>query len=81
MMSPRTATARKPRKGTHAARMEAVFAAVEAVVATGVCPDCGAPLRRNLSLTGWWQCSQHGAPGFRADATRAPCSWQGFTRA
>jgi hypothetical protein len=43
------------------------------------CPCCRAKIKRNLSLTGWWQCSQFGAVGFRADATKPSCSWQTFT--
>lgn len=43
------------------------------------CPTCGKTVRRNLSLTGWVQCSQFGAPAFRQDATLPPCEWQGFT--
>jgi len=43
------------------------------------CPCCGAPIRRNLALTGWWQCSQFGAVGFRADPDKPACSWQTFT--
>jgi hypothetical protein len=42
------------------------------------CPCCGATIRRNSSLSGWWQCSQFGAEGFRADASKPPCSWQLF---
>lgn len=49
-----------------------------AIVRAGVCPTCGAPLRRNLSLPGWWQCDQLGAVGFRADASKPSCSWQTF---
>ena len=49
------------------------------VVATGVCPLCGGKLKRNLSMSGWWQCEQLGAEGFRKDATKPSCSWQGFT--
>jgi hypothetical protein len=52
---------------------------VSAIVATGVCPLCGWPVKRNLALTGWYQCSQYGADGFRADSTKPQCSWQGFT--
>lgn len=63
----------------HRAKMDAIHAKVAAIVATGKCPDCGAPLRRNLALTGWWQCSQLGADGFRADSSKPSCSWQGFT--
>ena len=48
-------------------------------VARNKCPVCGATLRRNLSITGWWQCSQYGAEGFRADSSKPACSWQGFT--
>jgi hypothetical protein len=42
------------------------------------CPQCGRPVRLNLSLTGWVQCSQFGAEQFRADPKQPPCSWQGF---
>lgn len=60
-------------------RMEAAREETRAIVARGTCPDCGRKLRRNLSLTGWWQCSQLGAEGFRADPTNPSCDWQGFT--
>jgi hypothetical protein len=43
------------------------------------CPTCGGPVRQNLSLTGWVQCAQFGAVGFRLDANRPACDWQGFT--
>jgi hypothetical protein len=55
------------------------YAKARAVVATGVCPLCGGKLKRNLSLTGWWQCEQLGAPTFRKDPDKASCTWQGFT--
>ena len=42
------------------------------------CPLCGATIKRNLSMTGWYQCSQLGAVGFRADAEKPSCSWQTF---
>jgi len=60
-------------------RIEEHVREVRAVVASGVCPECGAGLRRNLALAGWWQCAQFGADGFRADSSRPSCSWQGFT--
>lgn len=63
-----------------AARREKHYAEVAAIVATGKCPTCGAKLRRNLSLTGWWQCEQLGADTHRADATKPSCDWQGFTK-
>lgn len=50
-----------------------------AIVQTGKCPQCGAPLRRNLALAGWWQCSQYGADGFRKDNSKPSCSFQTFT--
>ena len=48
-------------------RMEAAKTNARAVVATGICPQCGKGLRRNLSMTGWWQCEQYGSVGFRKD--------------
>ena len=63
----------------HNARMAELHAKNSAIVATGKCPDCGAGLRRNLSMTGWWQCEQLGAETFRKDPTKPPCSFQCFT--
>ena len=77
-----TAAERKQRKAERQAsieRMEAAKAATRVVVSSGKCPQCGATLRRNLALAGWWQCSQYGADGFRADSSKPSCSWQGFT--
>ena len=64
----------------HEARMNELYDAASVVVSTGKCPDCGSSLRRNLSLTGWWQCEQVGAVGFRANADKAACGFQVFTR-
>ena len=50
------------------------------IVATGHCPICGAALRHNLAIIGWYQCVQFGAVGFRADASKPECNWQGFTQ-
>ncbi len=74
-----TRAARKAEKAAHIARMAALHAAAQAVVKTGKCPCCGAGLRRNLSLTGWWQCEQYGSEGFRKDSSKPACSWQAFT--
>lgn len=60
------------------ARVAAIRAENSRVVAGGVCPDCGRKLRRNLALTGWWQCSQFGAEQFRADAAQPSCDFQCF---
>ena len=62
-----------------AERMRQHRAETLAVVVSGVCPQCGSRVKRNLALTGWYQCSQYGADGFRADSTKPQCSWQGFT--
>jgi len=76
--------ARKSRYATYckacdAARRAERVASALAIVSTGVCPDCGAQLRRNLSLTGWWQCSQLGAVTHRADPSMPSCDFQVFT--
>lgn len=61
------------------ARIAAAKAETARVVATGRCPKCGSGLRRNLALTGWWQCEQLGAETHRKRPADAPCEWQGFT--
>lgn len=66
------------RKASKAA-LERAYAETDAIVRTGKCPSCGSALRRNSSLSGWWQCEQNGAEGFRARSQEAACSWQGFT--
>jgi hypothetical protein len=63
----------------HAAYIARLQAEAQTVVATGCCPQCGASLRRNSALTGWWQCAQYGAEGFRVDSSRPACSFQTFT--
>jgi len=78
----KTMTARQEKMAARKASMERIARArteTRAVVATGKCPCCGAGLRRNLSLTGWWTCQQRGAEGFRVDSSKPSCEWQGFT--
>ena len=70
---------RKREVAERAASMEASFVAARAIVATRKCPHCGSGLRRNLSLTGWWQCEQYGSPTFRARPSEPGCGWQTFT--
>lgn len=68
-------------KKQHVARMNAIHAANQQIVASGICPDCGTSLRRNLALTGWWQCDAVGRPDYRRPENRdkADCSFQCFT--
>lgn len=43
-------------KKEHEERMRKIHEENMAIVQTGKCPRCGQPLKRNLALTGWWQC-------------------------
>lgn len=79
MMTKQERAAKKAERLAHKARMDAIRAEVLAVVQTGKCPCCGAGLRRNYSITGWWQCEQYGSEGFRKDSSKPACGWQGFT--
>ena len=63
----------------HKARMDELHAKARAIVASNACPQCGRGLRRNLALSGWWQCEQFGAPQFRRDPIQPACSFQTFT--
>ena len=60
-------------------RLDEAKRQANAVVAAGRCPECGAGLRQNLALSGWWQCEQFGAKGFRKDANSPSCNFQCFT--
>ena len=55
------------------------FAVAQAIVDKNKCPDCGAGLRRNSSMRGWWQCEQFGADTHRKDASKPSCAFQTFT--
>lgn len=70
---------RKEEQKQSQARIAVARAGASTALRTNQCPQCGRTVRRNLSLTGWVQCSQFGAPQFRADASQPACSWQGFT--
>lgn len=70
----------RQRNAASKARIAAAQAATRAVVAAGQCPQCGAGVHLNLALTGWVQCDQYGAVGFRKDSSKPACGWQGFTR-
>lgn len=59
-------------------RIALAKAEASAAFAANKCPQCGAGVRQNLALTGWVQCEQYGAEGFRKDSSKPACSWQGF---
>jgi hypothetical protein len=59
------------------ARAKATNAEIAKAINEG-CPCCGAKIRRNMSLTGWWQCEQFGAVTHRKDPSKPACSWQAF---
>ena len=61
------------------ARMEAAYVEARSIVATGKCPRCGSALKRNLSITGWWQCGQFGEPPFRLNSKGPECNWYCMT--
>lgn len=65
MVEARIPRREKNRREAHKARMERIHRHARAIVATGKCPDCGAPLYRNNALAGWWQCEGYPSPGFR----------------
>lgn len=71
--------ARRQAAAESKARIEKAHAEAREILKTGKCPRCGRSLRRNLALSGWWQCSQLGAEGFRADASQPSCDFQMFT--
>jgi len=66
-------------KKCYADRMQKVYDEARRIVDGGKCPKCGAALRANYSLRGWWQCAQFGADGFREDNLKPSCNFQLFT--
>lgn len=66
-------------KKAHNDRMNALKAAAREQVAKGCCPQCGAGIHHNNSISGWWQCDRSGSDAFRRDKTGAHCTWQTFT--
>ena len=69
----------KAERQAHKAKMDAIHSENNRIVATGVCPTCGSALKRNLSLTGWWQCEQFGDGQFRKRPLESSCNFQCFT--
>jgi hypothetical protein len=57
-------------------RTEKRNAEYRGILDAGCCPDCGSGLKQNLSITGWWQCEQFGAAGFRMDDNKPSCDFQ-----
>ncbi|KKN81354.1 hypothetical protein LCGC14_0319670 [marine sediment metagenome] len=72
--------ARRTERAESKRRIEQAQKETRAIVTTGICPECGSGLQQNLALTGWWQCDQYGADGFRKDDSKPACGWQGFTK-
>lgn len=72
---------KRAQRAASAARIAAAKAQASAVVAGGTCPQCGTRLRRNLAITGWWQCGAFGEPDWRAQDLRdlPKCDFQCFT--
>lgn len=68
----------KAQKLAEKARREAIRQENIRIVESGKCPQCGSGFRRNLAITGWFQCKQYGAEGFRADSSKPSCSFQCF---
>lgn len=66
-------------KTAHRDKMDRLYEQNAQIVATNKCPNCGSALRRNWSMTGWWQCEQFGSEQFRARPQESACSWQAFT--
>lgn len=66
-------------KKCHQKRMSQIHSEIDSIVRSGKCPDCGKGLRRNLALSGWWQCEQFGDPQYRSNPDGPSCDWQGFT--
>ncbi len=60
-------------------RRARVLAENRAIVATGVCPQCGGKLKHMSAIKGWISCEQRGAEGFRKDASEPSCDFQTFT--
>jgi hypothetical protein len=74
----KAAATRRARLRAEDVRGQHIAAAIR-IVRRGDCPQCGARLRRNNALAGWWQCEQYGAEGFRKDSSKPDCSFQIFT--
>jgi len=65
----------------HSVRMAEIHSLARRIVATGKCPGCGAALKLNTSMAGWWQCGRYGCDSFRLPEYRGTgdCSFQTFT--
>lgn len=68
----------KQQKAAEKAKRDAIQTENVRILNTGKCPQCEAKLRHNSAILGWYQCSQYGAEGFRADSNKPSCSFQMF---
>lgn len=73
--------AKRTKDSKHEARMSELLDVARASVASGSCPECGAKLRRNLAIAGWFQCGRFGTDNFRAPeyVGDPACTFQAFT--
>ncbi len=74
-------SAKAAQRAAQTARIAAAKAQAARVLESGVCPMCGTRLRRNLAITGWYQCGAFGEPTFRETpyAALPKCDFQMFT--
>jgi hypothetical protein len=65
----------------HTQRMHECHEEARRHVERGTCPLCSAPLVRNSSLAGWYQCAGYASQSFRKPEHRdlPSCSYQTFT--
>ena len=68
----------KQQKGDRRAqRMRAINAQSEAIIASGVCPECGKGLILGKFFQNQWDCPQYGREDYRADPSTESCRFRG----
>ena len=81
MLTPSERRARRLEREASRKRHEELTAQNRAIVATGKCPDCGAPLVRNMAIAGWYQCAAYPCLQMRKPEFKdlPKCEFQCFT--
>lgn len=77
MMTKQERVERKAANAERAKRMFALLVVAQDTLRSGVCPECGTKLYRNLALSGWWQCGHFGGSGFQREVGPT-CHFQFF---